>query len=218
MELGDDSSYLLAYGYWLGLERRSWFGIKFLPSFLLSMRRYHFNLLKAWKEAQTVSLVSYSDGKRWVGAGGAKFNHSHLPPLWWPPHRGQESGYYCIATVFCRFVLPSSSSLIGHHFETVPQMDKTAPIASCLPPMTNKKGSSWGWLVIATCLSWTLWIWPAPWRISFQWTEQCQVAFVQVKKALCEEPLLHTPDFSLPFGFADPRFKLRAGDCLSQQL
>jgi len=32
-----------------------------------------------------------------------------------------------------------------------------------------------------------------------QWTEQCQVAFEEVKKALCGEPLLFTPNFELPF-------------------
>lgn len=40
---------------------------------------YHLNLLKAWKEAKTNSLVSLVK-ERWVGGRGAKFNHSHLPP------------------------------------------------------------------------------------------------------------------------------------------
>jgi len=32
-----------------------------------------------------------------------------------------------------------------------------------------------------------------------QWTEQCQKAFERVKKSLCGEPLLFTPNFELPF-------------------
>lgn len=32
-----------------------------------------------------------------------------------------------------------------------------------------------------------------------QWTEQCQQAFTQIKAELCGGPLLHSPDFSLPF-------------------
>lgn len=32
-----------------------------------------------------------------------------------------------------------------------------------------------------------------------QWLEQCQLVFERVKKALCGEPLLFTPNFSLPF-------------------
>jgi len=31
-----------------------------------------------------------------------------------------------------------------------------------------------------------------------QWTDQCQMAFERVKKALCGEPLLFTPNFELP--------------------
>ncbi|KAI7813488.1 hypothetical protein IRJ41_018565 [Triplophysa rosa] len=32
-----------------------------------------------------------------------------------------------------------------------------------------------------------------------QWTEQCQQAFTKLKAALCGGPLLHSPNFSLPF-------------------
>lgn len=41
--------------------------------------------------------------------------------------------------------------------------------------------------------------WPKGAKDLVQWMEQYQLAFVQVKKALYGEPLLHTAQFSLPF-------------------
>jgi len=50
-----------------------------------------------------------------------------------------------------------------------------------------------------------------------QWTEQCQLVFEEVKQALCEEPLLHTPNFSLPFTLQTDAWNKGLGAVLSQQ-
>ena len=44
-----------------------------------------------------------------------------------------------------------------------------------------------------------------------QWMEWGQRVFEQVKQALCGEPLLHTPNFSLPFYIVDRRIEQKAG-------
>lgn len=46
-----------------------------------------------------------------------------------------------------------------------------------------------------------------------QWMAHCQTAFVQIKKPLCAEPLLHTPNISLPLFSADGCLKHRVGGC-----
>lgn len=49
---------------------------------------HHVNFLKAWREAQSVSLVQDRDE---LESWGAKLTHSHLTPFWWPPHDAPES-------------------------------------------------------------------------------------------------------------------------------
>jgi len=51
-----------------------------------------------------------------------------------------------------------------------------------------------------------------------QWTERCQLVFEEAKQALCGEPLLHTPNFSLPFTLQTDAANRWLGSVLSQQV
>ena len=51
-----------------------------------------------------------------------------------------------------------------------------------------------------------------------QWTEPCQRAFERVKEALCGEPLLFTPNFSLPFILQTDASDRGLGAVLTQQV
>lgn len=51
-----------------------------------------------------------------------------------------------------------------------------------------------------------------------RWTEQCQMAFEKVKRTLCGEPLLHTPNFSLLFVLETDASNRGLGGVLSQQV
>ena len=50
----------------------------------------------------------------------------------------------------------------------------------------------------------------------FSWTEQCQVAFDKLKKALCESPILAYPDFAKPFLLYTDASDFAVGYVLSQ--
>ncbi len=94
------------------------------------------------------------------------------------------------------------------HGQVHPQIDKTAAIATCPRPKTKKEVRQFLGLVgyyrrfipnysdfTSPLTNLTKKEVPDP----VQWTERCQQAFFQVKAALCGGPLLHSPDFSLPF-------------------
>ncbi|XP_039532215.1 uncharacterized protein LOC120482205 [Pimephales promelas] len=94
------------------------------------------------------------------------------------------------------------------HGQVRPQIDKTAAVATCPSPKTKKEVRQFLGLAgyyrrfvpnysdLASPLT-DLTKKGAPDTV--QWTEQCQQAFTQIKAALCGGPLLHAPDFSLPF-------------------
>ncbi len=85
-----------------------------------------------------------------------------------------------------------------------PQIDKTAAIVTCPCPKTKKEvrqflGLAGYYRHFIGVIS------PLPDLNQngaldpVQWMEQCLRAFTQMKAALCGGPLLHSPDFSLPF-------------------
>jgi len=96
---------------------------------------------------------------------------------------------------------------LGYHLGTVqirPQMDKTAAIAACPQPKTKKEVRQFLGLAgyyrrfilnIAELTSPLTEVTRNGASDPVQWTEQ----FEEVKQILCGEPLLHTPNFSLPF-------------------
>lgn len=79
-----------------------------------------------------------------------------------------------------------------------PQIEITAAFTFCLHPKTKKEVR---WLLGLAGYYW--WFMPdlvdQPLTDLVQWTEQWQAGFVQVKKALYGERLLHSPNVSLPF-------------------
>lgn len=94
------------------------------------------------------------------------------------------------------------------HGQVLPQIDKTAAVATCPRPKTKKEVRQFLGLAgyhrsfvpnysDLTSHFTDLTKKEAPDTV--QWTEPCQQTFTQVKAALCGGPLLHSPDFSLPF-------------------
>ncbi len=94
------------------------------------------------------------------------------------------------------------------HGQVRPQIDKTAAIAACPRPKTKKEVRQFLGLAgyyrrfipdysELTSLLTDLTKKEVPDTVP--WTERCQQVFTQVKTALCGGPLLHSPDFSLPF-------------------
>ncbi|XP_026003826.1 uncharacterized protein LOC113009615 [Astatotilapia calliptera] len=119
---------------------------------------------------------------------------------------------------------------LGYHLgggQVRPQVEKTAAIASCPRPRTKKEVRRFlglagyyrrfvpGFAQLTSPLT-DLTQKGAPDLV--QWTGPCQAAFVQVKKALCGEPLLHTPNFSLPFVLQTDASDRGLGAVLSQQV
>ncbi len=94
------------------------------------------------------------------------------------------------------------------HGQVRPQIDKTAAVAACPSPKTKKEVRQFLGLVgyyrrfvpnfsdLTTLLT-DLTKKEAP--DPLQWTELCQQALTKVKAALCGGPLLHSPNFDLPF-------------------
>uniref|UniRef100_A0AAQ4PUN6 ribonuclease H n=1 Tax=Gasterosteus aculeatus aculeatus TaxID=481459 RepID=A0AAQ4PUN6_GASAC len=100
---------------------------------------------------------------------------------------------------------------LGYHLgggRVRPQVDKTAAIAACPRPKTKKEVRRFLGLAgyyrrfipgFAELTSPLTDLTRKGASDPVQWTERCQWAVEGVKRALCGEPLLHTPDFSLPF-------------------
>ncbi len=94
------------------------------------------------------------------------------------------------------------------HGQVRPQIDKTAAIAACPSPKTKKEVRQFLGLagyyrrfipnfsdLTSPLTDLTKKEAPDP----VQWTEPCQQALTKVKAALCGGPLLHSPNFDLPF-------------------
>ncbi len=93
------------------------------------------------------------------------------------------------------------------HGQVRPQIDKTAAVAACPSPKTKKEVRQFLGLAgyyrrfvpnfsdLTSPLTLTKKEAPDP----VQWTELCQQALTKVKAALCGGPLLHSPNFDLPF-------------------
>ncbi|KAG1928644.1 interferon-induced very large GTPase 1-like [Pimephales promelas] len=113
------------------------------------------------------------------------------------------------------------------HGQVRPQIDKTAAVATCPSPKTKKEVRQFLGLAgyyrrfvpnysdLASPLT-DLTKKGAPDTV--QWTEQCQQAFTQIKAALCGGPLLHAPDFSLPFILQTDASDKGLGAVLSQEV
>ncbi len=94
------------------------------------------------------------------------------------------------------------------HGQVRPQIDKTAAVAACPSPKTKKEVRQFLGLagyyrrfvpnfsdLTSPLTDLTEKEAPDP----VQWTELCQQALTKVKAALCGGPLLHSPNFDLPF-------------------
>ncbi|XP_067248999.1 NACHT, LRR and PYD domains-containing protein 3-like isoform X2 [Chanodichthys erythropterus] len=119
---------------------------------------------------------------------------------------------------------------LGFHLgygQVRPQIDKTAAVATCPRPKTKKEVRQFLGLAgyyrrfvpnysdLTSPLT-DLTKKDAPDTV--QWTELCQQAFTQVKAALCGGPLLHSPDFSLPFLLQTDASDRGLGAVLSQEI
>ncbi|XP_036417924.1 uncharacterized protein LOC118801669 [Colossoma macropomum] len=111
------------------------------------------------------------------------------------------------------------------HGQVRPQIDKTAAIATCPRPKTKKEVRRFLGLagyyhrfipnyvdVTSPLTNLTKKGAPDP----VQWMEQCQQAVTRVKAALCGGPLLHSPDFTLPFVLQTDMSDRGLGAVLSQ--
>ncbi|XP_057201512.1 uncharacterized protein LOC130561305 [Triplophysa rosa] len=113
------------------------------------------------------------------------------------------------------------------HGQVRPQINKTAAVATCPRPKTKKEVRQFLGLAgyyrrfvpnyseLASPLT-DLTKKEAPDPV--QWTERCQQAFTQVKAALCGGPLLHSPNFSLPFFLQTDASDRGLGAVLSQEM
>ncbi len=113
------------------------------------------------------------------------------------------------------------------HGQVRPQINKTAAVATCPRPKTKKEVRQFLGLagyyrrfvpnysdLTSPLTDLTKKQAPDP----VQWTELCQQAFTQVKAALCGGPLLHSPDFSLPFLLQTDASDRGLGAVLAQEI
>ena len=119
---------------------------------------------------------------------------------------------------------------LGYHLgrgQVRPLVDKTAAIATCLRPKTKKEVRRFLGLAgyyrrfipaFAELTSPLTDLTRKGASDPVQWTEPCQRAFERVKEALCGEPLLFTPNFSLPFILQTDASDRGLGAVLTQQV
>ncbi len=113
------------------------------------------------------------------------------------------------------------------HGQVRPQIDKTAAIAACPRPKTKKEVRHFLGLAgyyrrfipdYSELTSPLTDLTKKEVPDTVQWTEQCQQTFTQVKAALCGGPLLHSPDFSLPFLLQTDASDRGLGAVLTQEI
>ncbi len=113
------------------------------------------------------------------------------------------------------------------HGQVRPQIDKTTAIAACPRPKTKKEVRQFLGLAgyyrrfipdYSELTSPLTDLTKKEVPDTVPWTEQCQQAFTQVKAALCGGPLLHSPDFSLPFLLQTDASDRGLGAVLTQEI
>ncbi len=113
------------------------------------------------------------------------------------------------------------------HGQVRPQIDKTAAIAACLRPKTKKEVREFLGLAgyyrrfipdYSELTSPLTDLTKKEVPDTVPWTERCQQVFTQVKAALCGGPLLHSPDFSLPFLLQTDASDRGLGAVLTQEI
>ncbi len=115
---------------------------------------------------------------------------------------------------------------LGHR-QVRPQIDKTAAIAACPRPKTKKEVRQFLGLAgyyrrfipdYSELTSPLTDLTKKEVPDTVPWTERCQQVFTQVKAALCGGPLLHSPDFSLPFLLQTDASDRGLGAVLTQEM
>ncbi len=113
------------------------------------------------------------------------------------------------------------------HGQVHPQIDKTAAIAACPRPKTKKEVRQFLGLAgyyrrfipdYSELTSPLTDLTKKEVPDTVPWTERCQQVFTQVKAALCDGPLLHSPDFSLPFLLQTDASDRGLGAVLTQEI
>ncbi len=113
------------------------------------------------------------------------------------------------------------------HGQVRPQIDKTAAIAACPRPKTKKEVRQFLGLAgyyrrfvpdYSKLTSPLTDLTKKEVPDTVPWTERCQQVFTQVKAALCGGPLLHSPDFSLPFLLQTDASDRGLGAVLTQEI
>ncbi len=113
------------------------------------------------------------------------------------------------------------------HGQVRPQIDKTAAIAACPRPKTKKEVRQFLGLAgyyrrfipdYSELTSPLTDLTKKEVPDTVPWMERCQQAFTQVRAALCGGPLLHSPDFSLPFLLQTDASDQGLGAVLTQEI
>ncbi len=180
---------------------------------------YHLNLLKKWSEVEPVMLATAVSGEDDLGPevitkiqsltltpGGDHLSPSQLTdvarlqkdfadvfsprPVLVPKTDG--SVRFCVDYRKVNAVSKFSLGLAGYYRRFIPDYSE---LTSPLTDLTKKEVPD-----------------------TVPWTEQCQQAFTQVKAALCGGPLLHSPDFSLPFLLQTDASDRGLGAVLTQEI
>ncbi len=151
---------------------------------------------------------------------------SGLAAAYGAPAGGSESAEGSVKCAIGRVEVRYLGFHLGHG-QVRPQIDKTAAIAACPRPKTKKEVRQFLGLAgyyrrfipdYSELTSPLTDLTKKEVPDTVPWTEQCQQAFTQVKAALCGGPLLHSPDFSLPFLLQTDASDRGLGAVLTQEI